>query len=52
MLIKTRRDKIETIELSKTINKRKTDDIQKYIKIVEKTLKKEHLTLAESHFML
>ena len=30
--------KIEAVELSNTIHKRKTNDIRKYIKIIEETL--------------
>ena len=41
MVIKTGRDKIELVEQSKTINKRKTDDIRKYnMKMNKDTLKK------------
>ena len=39
-MIKTIRDKLEVVELSKTINKRKTNEIRSYnMKIIEKTLK-------------
>ena len=41
IVIKTRRDKVEVAELSKTFNKRKTNDTRNYnMKKIEETLKK------------
>ena len=39
MVMKTKRDKIKAVELSKTINQRKTNDIRKYNKkMIDETL--------------
>ena len=40
MVVQLIRNKIEAVELSKTINKKKINDIRKYMKIIEKTLNK------------